>query len=98
MTTTTTFIKGAVSENLLPRYHSRKFVVRGALIHSALIEPESGDTILVLHVDDGFYSMKVTDGYVHKHKPQPGGYYVLYEDGYESWSPGHIFEADYTRI
>jgi hypothetical protein len=27
-----------------------------------------------------------------------GGYYVLYEKGgYESWSPGDVFDAGYTR-
>ena len=27
-----------------------------------------------------------------------GGYYVCYEDGYESWSPAKAFEEGYTRI
>lgn len=27
-----------------------------------------------------------------------GGYYVRYEDGYESWSPAKAFEEGYTRI
>jgi hypothetical protein len=27
-----------------------------------------------------------------------GGYYVRYEDGYESWSPAKAFEDGYTRI
>lgn len=27
-----------------------------------------------------------------------GGYYVLYEDGFESWSPAEAFEKGYTRI
>ena len=27
-----------------------------------------------------------------------GGYYVRYEDGYESWSPAQAFEEGYTRI
>lgn len=26
------------------------------------------------------------------------GYYVLYEDGYESWSPARAFETGYTKI
>lgn len=26
-----------------------------------------------------------------------GGYYVRYEDGYESWSPAKAFEDGYTR-
>ena len=27
-----------------------------------------------------------------------GGYYVRYEDGFESWSPAKAFEEGYTRI
>lgn len=27
-----------------------------------------------------------------------GGYYVKYEDGYESWSPSEAFEDGYTRV
>lgn len=27
-----------------------------------------------------------------------GGYYVLYDDGYESWSPYEAFQQGYTQI
>jgi hypothetical protein len=30
--------------------------------------------------------------------PQIGGYYVLYEDGYESFSPADAFESGYSLI
>ena len=33
-----------------------------------------------------------------KHQPQPGGYYVVYEDGYKSYSPAKAFEEGYTQI
>lgn len=33
-----------------------------------------------------------------RHKPVIGGYYVVYEDGYASFSPVAAFEAGYTRI
>lgn len=36
--------------------------------------------------------------FLQKHDPQPGGYYVLYEDGYTSFSPAQAFESGYTRI
>ena len=35
----------------------------------------------------------VSAAYVAKHDPQVGGYYVLYPDGYESWSPAEAFRA-----
>ncbi len=33
-----------------------------------------------------------------KHKPQIGGYYVEYEDGYKSYSPAVPFESGYTKV
>lgn len=30
-------------------------------------------------------------------QPQPGDYYVVYEDGYASFSPKKAFEDGYTR-
>lgn len=40
----------------------------------------------------------VTGDWFDRHKPQLGGYYVIYEDGYESYSPAKAFEAGYTLI
>ena len=33
-----------------------------------------------------------------KHNPAVGGYYVVYKDGYESFSPAQAFEEGYARI
>lgn len=33
-----------------------------------------------------------------KHRPQLGGYFVIYEDGYRSYSPAEAFEAGYTKL
>lgn len=30
--------------------------------------------------------------------PNTGDYYVLYADGYESWSPAKAFEEGYTKL
>ena len=53
---------------------------------------------MIYPVDEGFAPFYVTAGYVLKHKPQANGYYVVYEDGYKSWSPREVFENGYTRI
>jgi len=55
---------------------------------SATITPEEAD----------YAPFKVDAAYMHKHKPQVGGYYVVYDDGYKSWSPAAAFEEGYTRI
>ena len=41
-------------------------------------------------------SIQVKPDYLSKHKPEIGGYYVLYQDGYESYSPALAFESGYS--
>jgi hypothetical protein len=36
--------------------------------------------------------------YVLKHSPRIGGYYVIYKDGYQSFSPAKAFEDGYTPV
>lgn len=55
---------------------------------SAMITPE----------EEGYAPFKVDFEYMRKHKPQVGGYFVQYEDGYKSFSPAEPFESGYTRI
>lgn len=52
----------------------------------------------LLPEDERVVPVTVGPEYLLKHKPQPGGYYVLYEDGYESFSPAAAFEEGYARI
>ncbi len=44
----------------------------------------------------GLKTIAVTADWYRRHKPEAGGYYVMYEDGYTSFSPGSAFEAGYT--
>jgi hypothetical protein len=53
---------------------------------SAMITPEEA----------GYAPFRVDDDYVRKHNPQAGGYYVVYLDGYKSFSPAKVFEEGYT--
>ena len=39
-----------------------------------------------------------TAEYMEKHKPVAGGYYVVYADGYKSFSPAEAFESGYEKI
>ena len=55
---------------------------------SATITPE----------EDGYAPFKVDCDYVRKHQPKAGGYFVVYKDGYKSWSPAEAFEDGYTKI
>lgn len=42
--------------------------------------------------------VRVSPSYMDKHQPKAGGYYVRYDDGYESWSPAETFEAGYSLM
>lgn len=48
--------------------------------------------------DDGFAPIAFDADWFRKHNPEIGGYYVVYEDGYKSYSPAKAFEEGYTRI
>lgn len=78
----------------MPRYRCHKEV---HALQIALIEklPDGGAQITPL--DNGYGPLKVDEDYMNRHKPRAGGYYVVYADGYLSFSPGKVFEEGYTR-
>lgn len=45
------------------------------------------------HYNETCHKIKVDFTWHDKHKPQVGGYFVLYPDGYQSYSPAEPFEA-----
>ena len=53
---------------------------------------------IIVPEEDGYAPFKVSDTFITKHDPHPGGYYVSYADGYTSYSPAKAFEDGYTRI
>ena len=57
-----------------------------------------GCTATITPADEGFVPFEVDWDYMTKHQPKVGGYYVVYADGYKSFSPAKAFEDGYTRI
>ncbi len=56
-----------------------------------------GPNAAVITPESNLYGQFAVDAeYMAKHKPQVGGYYVIYEDGYKSFSPAEPFEKGYT--
>jgi hypothetical protein len=53
---------------------------------------------VITPAEEKFPSFVVSGEFLAKHKPAVGGYFVVYEDGYESFSPAKAFEEGYTRI
>lgn len=52
---------------------------------------------VIVPADEGFAPFLVDSDYIVRHKPEAGGYFVQYVDGYKSFSPAQAFEEGYTR-
>ncbi len=63
-------------------------------------ERQHGSAMSVAIVPEGDETGPIitTLDYFQRHKPEVGGYFVVYEDGYQSYSPAKAFEDGYTRI
>lgn len=83
----------ADTERQLPRYRSHK-LVRALKIGTIAFDGKGGASITP--ADDGYAPFTVDAAYINKHTPQAGGYYVVYDDGYKSFSPAKAFEDGYT--
>lgn len=57
---------------------------------------ETDGSATITPAEDGYAPFKVPHDYVRKHNPQAGGYYVVYKDGYKSFSPADAFEDGYS--
>lgn len=94
------------SSREMPRYQSHKQVHALKIQHihhfpNPDITGASGAASYggVIHPEDKNYSpFDISADYICKHRPMPGGYYVVYDDGYESYSPAEPFEAGYSLI
>lgn len=80
----------------LPAYRCHK-EVQAAKIVGLVPHPTDSETPL-LQLEGVVNPLPLELGWHLKHKPEVGGYYVVYEDGYSSFSPAKAFEGGYTRV
>ena len=78
----------------LPRYQCHKQV--WALKINRIIPSPRGH--LLGFENQRYAPHEVSDEWMNKHHPEIGGYYVVYEGGYTSWSPADVFEHGYSPI
>lgn len=78
----------------MPKYKSHK-IVHALKIKDVNVED---GTIWIVPEDGEYAAFQVNAAYYDKHKPQAGGYYVAYDDGYKSWSPAEAFEKGYSKL
>jgi len=81
----------------MPRYKCHKEVWALKIRNLKPRTPDDG-TLLLEPDEVGYASFILSAEFVTKHNPQSGGYYVVYADGYKSYSPAKAFEDGYTRI
>lgn len=102
------------AQTSLPRYkcHKEVWALKIAKLEPDLNQKptiEQLDKILNEETDNKKYVLMTPENkmflpiwldidYINKHKPKVGGYYVVYKDGYKSFSPADVFEEGYTRV
>lgn len=86
----------------MPKYtcHKQVHALKISIIQldSDLAKEQNRETTggaLIYPKDEGYAAFSVDAEYVNKHKPVAGGYYVVYKDGYKSFSPAEAFEDGY---
>lgn len=88
----------------MPRYRSHKDVWALKIervqldADDARVDGRETDGSARLFVQAPYSPIRVEHDYMRKHDPQAGGYYVVYKDGYKSFSPAQAFEEGYARI
>ena len=93
------------AEQEMPKYLCHKKVwalkIRSIAFDCDSARKENRDTdgsAIITPDDSGYAPFRVDRVYVDKHKPEVGGYFVVYDDGYMSFSPAKAFEEGYERI
>lgn len=79
----------------LPIYQCHKQVV--AIEIGGIEEWRNGEHI-VTPKDDGAHPFEVPGDWVERHRPEVGGFVVIYADGYMSFSPRAAFLDGYTLV
>ena len=55
-------------------------------------------TGIITPSEDGYAPFSVSKEYMVKHVPQVGGFFVVYKDGYKSFSPVKAFQDGYSKV
>lgn len=79
----------------MPRYQCHKKVWALKIKN---LQPGPGGKTMVMTSEENIPTIALDAAYIEKHNPKIGGYYVVYEDGYKSFSPEEAFEDGYTRL
>ena len=86
----------------MPIYQCHKKVyalkIKSIEFEKASKDCESRGCAYIMPEDINYSRIHVDSKYLEKHNPKTGGYYVVYKDGYQSYSPADAFEEGYTLM
>ena len=86
----------------MPKYQSIKKVwglkIKDIIPKERDVDQESDGSMWMIPEDNDYDKISLSHHYLRKHNPHVGGYYVVYEDGYESFSPSEAFEKGNVLI
>lgn len=77
----------------MPKYNCHKQVHALKIKMVGIGDDGSG---LITPANPNYSAFEVSKEFMDKHSPKHGGYYVVYKDGYKSFSPADAFDAGYT--
>lgn len=82
----------------MPKYkcHKEVWALKISEIHPGRRDGKGPGGTLVF-AEEGYAPLSVGEDYLQR-DPQEGGYYVVYADGYKSYSPAKAFEDGYTLV
>jgi len=90
---------------VMPKYkcHKEVWALKIREIHrdqeDACVEGRETDGHAIITPEEpGYAPFRVDAEYMRKHKPVVGGYYVVYVDGYKSFSPAKAFDEGYAKV
>jgi hypothetical protein len=88
-------------EKMLPRYECHKRVwalkIKDVWVDNA-DQGYKGTRGQLQFCEPGHVPRMMSAAWMAKHQPKAGGYWVLHENAYESFSPGEAFENGYARM
>lgn len=81
----------------MPKYKCNK-LVHALKIAEARVNDD--ETVTITPDDDGFAAFTTDKDFSSRFNGNENdfGYFIVYDDGYKSWSPSAAFESGYSRL
>ena len=81
-----------------PRYQNVMLSTTVKALKIQEVNVDAASQVWMVATSDIFAEIRVDPEFVLEHRPQPGGYYVVFDDGAESWMLAGSFESSYTLM